>query len=107
MHPATTAPASGAPPPPGWYPNPNLALMRYRTAGLGIFFASCFSASTRSIDRLLSSEACGCRVNAPAGWGQSSWVRVRGGAVVSDQYNARMQVMITRNMRKVRCVCVF
>lgn len=27
--------------------------------------------------------------------------RVRGGAVVSDQYNARMQVMITRNMRKV------
>lgn len=45
--------------------------------------------------------ACWVNNGVPTSVTRRTAMGVRGGAVVSDQYNARMQVMITRNMRKV------
>ncbi|CAM9162363.1 unnamed protein product, partial [Ectocarpus fasciculatus] len=63
--------------------------------------------SRRARGNLGSERACGCS-NARrlhrgfASGGRRAALRLRGGApAVSDRYNARMQVMITRNMRKV------
>ncbi|CAN0221611.1 unnamed protein product [Ectocarpus sp. 12 AP-2014] len=63
--------------------------------------------STRPRGNLRSERACGCgsaqRLHRGfASRGRRVALGLRGGApAVSDRYNARMQVMITRNMRKV------
>ncbi|CAM9238065.1 unnamed protein product, partial [Ectocarpus sp. 8 AP-2014] len=63
--------------------------------------------SARSRGNIGTERACGCgsarRLHrAFASRGRRAALGLRGGApAVSDRYNARMQVMITRNMRKV------